>query len=176
MNWLISKYWSFSFSMSLSQEYSWLGSFGIDWFDLLAVQRTLKSLLQHHSSKASILGHSAFFMVQLSHWYTATRKAIALTIGTFVSEVMSLLFIHCSGLSQPFFQGAGVFWLCGCSPITFVLLFFTAGGLTEPTSLSSVLPCALSPPCACCFVHHSVYLQHLKLALAHSRASEHFFE
>ena len=86
------KYWSFSFSISPSNEYSGLISFGIDWFDLLAVQGTLKSLFQRHSSKASILQHSAFFMVQLSHPYMTTGKTIALTIWTFVSKVMSLLF------------------------------------------------------------------------------------
>ena len=86
------KYWGFSFSISPSNDYSQLISFRIDWLDLLAVQGTLKSLLQHHSSKASILQHSAFFMVQLSHSYMTTGKTIALTIGTFVGKVMSLLF------------------------------------------------------------------------------------
>ena len=86
------KYWSFSFSIRPSNEYSGLISFRIDWFDLLAVQETLQSLLQHHSSKASILHHSAFFMVQLSHAYMTTRETIALTIWTFVGKVMSLLF------------------------------------------------------------------------------------
>ena len=86
------KYWSFSFSISPSNEYSGLISFRIDWFDLLAVQGTLKSLLQHHSSKASILWCSAFFMVQLSHPYWTTGKTIALTRQTFVGKVMSLLF------------------------------------------------------------------------------------
>ena len=86
------KYWSFSFSISPSNEYSGLISFRIDWFDLLAVQGTLRSLLQHHSSKASTLQCSAFFMVQLSHPYMTTGKAIALSIWTFVSKVMSLLF------------------------------------------------------------------------------------
>ena len=86
------KYWSFSFSISPSNEYSRLISFRMDWLDLLAVQGTLKSLLQHHSSKASILWHSAFFMIQLSHPYMTTGKTIALTIQTFVSKVMSLLF------------------------------------------------------------------------------------
>ena len=86
------KYWSFSFSISPSNEYSRLLSFRIEWFDLLAVQGTLKSLFQHHSSKASVLQHSAFFMVQLSHPYMTTGKTIALTIWTFVSKVMSLLF------------------------------------------------------------------------------------
>ena len=86
------KYWSFSFSISLFNEYSELISFRIDWLDLLAVQEILKSLLQHHNLKASILWCSAFFMVQLSHPYLTTEKAIDLTIQTFVSKVMSLLF------------------------------------------------------------------------------------
>ena len=86
------KYWSFSFSISPSSEYSGLISFKIDWLDLLAVQGTLKSLLQHHSSKASILQRSAFFIVQLSHPYMTTGKTIALTRRTFVGKVMSLLF------------------------------------------------------------------------------------
>ena len=86
------KYWSFNFSISLSNEYSGLISFRIDWLDLLAAQETLKSLLQHHSSKASILRHSAFFIVQLSHPYMTTGKTIACTRQTFVSKVMSLLF------------------------------------------------------------------------------------
>ena len=83
---------SFSFSISPSSEYSGLISFKIDWFNLLAIQGTLKSLLQHHDSKASILQHSAFFMVQLSHPYMTTGKTIALAIWTFVGKVMSLLF------------------------------------------------------------------------------------
>ena len=90
------KYWSFSFHISPSSEYSGLISFSLDWLDLLAVQGTLKSLLQHHSwrisSKASILWLSAFFMVQLSHPYVTTGKTIALTRRTFVGKVMSLLF------------------------------------------------------------------------------------
>ena len=86
------KYWNFSFSISPSNEYSGLISFSIDWFDLLAVQETLKSLLQHHSSKTSILRHSAFFIVQISHPYMTNGKTIALTIWTFVDKVMSLLF------------------------------------------------------------------------------------
>ena len=86
------KYWSFSFSISPSNEYSGLISFRTDWFDFLADQGTLKSLLQHHSSKASILWRSVFFIVQLSHLYMITGKTIALTRWTFVSKVMSLLF------------------------------------------------------------------------------------
>ena len=86
------KYWSFSFNISPSNEYSGLISFRIDWLDLFAVQKTLKSLLQHHSSKASILWCSAFFIVQLSHLYMTTGKNIALIKWTFVGKVMSLLF------------------------------------------------------------------------------------
>ena len=86
------KYWSFSFIISPSNEYSGPISFRMDWLDLLAVQGTLKSLLQHHSSKASILWHSAFFIVQLSHPYLTTGKTIALTRQTFVGKVTSLLF------------------------------------------------------------------------------------
>ena len=92
------KDWSFSFSISHSNEYSGLISFRMDWLDLLAVQGTLKSLLQHHSSKASILLHSAFFTVQLSHLFMTTRKTVALTRQTFVAKVMSLLFNMLSGL------------------------------------------------------------------------------
>ena len=85
------KYWSFSFSIIPSKEIPGLISYGMDWLDLLAVQGTLKSLLQHHSSKASILQHSAFFTVQLSHLYMITGKTIALTRWTLVGKVMSLL-------------------------------------------------------------------------------------
>ena len=87
------KYWSFSFSISPSDKYSGLISFRMDWFDLLAVQGTLKTLLQHYSSKASILQHSAFSIVQLSHPYMTTGKTIALTIRTFVGKVVSLLYL-----------------------------------------------------------------------------------
>ena len=90
IRWL--KYWSFSFSISPPNEYSGLISFRMDWLDLLAVQRTLKSLLQHYSSKAPILQHSAFFMVQLSHPYMTIGKNTALTGWTYVYKVMSLLF------------------------------------------------------------------------------------
>ena len=86
------KYWSFSFSISPSNEYSGLISFTIDCFDLLEVQGTLNGLLQHYTSKASILRHSAFFLVQLSYLYLTTRKTIAFIRWTFVSKVMSLLF------------------------------------------------------------------------------------
>ena len=86
------KYWNFSFSISPSNEYSGLISFTIDWVDLLAVQRTVKSLLQHHSSKALILWCSGFFTIQLSHPYMTTGKNIALNRWTFINKVMSLLF------------------------------------------------------------------------------------
>ena len=86
------KYWSFSFSISPANDYSGLISFRIDWFDL-AVQGTLKKLLHHHCSKILVLQHSAFFMVQLSYLYMTTRKTIALTRGTFVDKMMSLLFL-----------------------------------------------------------------------------------
>ena len=96
------KYWSFSFNISPSSEYSALISFRMDWLDLLAVQGTLRSLFQHHSSKASILRCSAFFIVQLSHPYMTAGKTIALTRWTFVSEVMSLLFSILSTLVMAF--------------------------------------------------------------------------
>ena len=86
------KYWSFSFSISSSNEYSGLISFRMDWLDLLAVQGTPKSLLQYHSSKASVLQHSVLFIAQISHLYLTTGKTIALTRQTFVGKVMSLLF------------------------------------------------------------------------------------
>ena len=96
-------YWSFSFSISPSSEYSGLISFRMDWLDLLAVQGTLRSPLQHHSSKASILQHSAFFIVQLSHPYVTTGKTIALTRWTLVGKVMSLLLNMLSRLVITFF-------------------------------------------------------------------------
>ena len=102
-------YWSFSFSISPSNEYSGLISFRMDWLDLLAVQGTLKSLLQHCSSKPSILQCSALFIVQLSHPYMTTGKTIALTRWTFVGKVMSLLLICCLGWLLLFFQGASIF-------------------------------------------------------------------
>ena len=98
------KYWSFSFSINPSEEYSGLISFRMDWLDLLAVQGTLKSLLQHHSSKASVLQHSAFFILQLSHPYRTTGKTIALTRRTFVVKVMSLLFNMLCSLVIAFLQ------------------------------------------------------------------------
>ena len=104
------KYWSFSFNINPSNEHQGLISFRMDWLDLLAVQGTLKSLLQHHSSKASIHRHWAFFIIQLSHPYITTAKIIALTRWTFVGKVMSLLFLTCCLCwPQLFFQEASVF-------------------------------------------------------------------
>ena len=102
------KDWSFSFSISPSKEYSGLISFRIDWLDLLAVQGTLKRLLQHYNSKASISRHSAFFMVQLSQLYRTAGKTIGLTIQTFVSKVMSLLFNMLSRFIRAFYFVAAV--------------------------------------------------------------------
>ena len=110
------KYWSFSFSLSPSSEYSGPISFRIDWLDLLAVQGTLKSLLQHHSSKASVVHCSAFFIVQFSHPYMTTRKTIALTRRTFVGKVMSLLFNTLSRLVISFLPRSKrllISWLSG---------------------------------------------------------------
>ena len=107
------KYWSFSFNISPSREYSGLISFRMDWLDLLAVQGTLKSLLQHYSSKASVLWHSAFFIVQHSYPYMTTGKTIALTRWTFVDKVMSLLFITLSRLVITFLKS--IFQFHGCS-------------------------------------------------------------
>ena len=103
------KYWSFSFPIRFSNEYSGLVSFKIDWPDLFAVQGTLKSLLQHQSSKTLVLQCSAFFVVQHLYPYVTPGKTIALTIGTFVSKLMSLLFNMLSVFVKLFFQGASVF-------------------------------------------------------------------
>ena len=118
----VSKFWSFSFSISPSNEYSGLISFRVGWFALLAVQGTLKSLLQHHSSKTSILWHSAFFMVQLSHPYMTTGKTIALTRRSFVSKVMSLLFNMLSRFVIAFLsKSKGLLISCLQSPSTVIL-------------------------------------------------------
>ena len=116
------KYWSFSFSISPSNEHPGLISFRMDWLDLLAVQRTLKSLLQHHSSKASILQCSAFFTVQFSHPYMTTGKTTALTRQTFVGKVISLLFNTLSRLVIAFFPRSKhllISWLQSPSAVIF---------------------------------------------------------
>ena len=109
------KHWSFSFNISPSKEYPGLISFRMDWLDLLAVQGTLKCLLQHHSSKASILQHSAFFIIQLSHPFMTTGKTIALTRRTFVSKVMFLLFNMVSRLVMTFLPRSKCLEFHGCS-------------------------------------------------------------
>ena len=109
------KYWSFNFSISPSNEYSGLISFRMDWLDLLAVQRSLKSLLQHHSAKSSILQLSAFFMVQLSHPYLTTGKTIDLTRWTIVDKVMPLIFNMLSRFVIPFLQRSKHLLCHGCS-------------------------------------------------------------
>ena len=116
------KFWSFCFSIIPSNEYSGLICFRIDWFGLLAVQGTLKSLLQHHSSKASVLQHSAFFMVQLSHPYMTTGTTIVLTRQTFVTKVMSLLFNMLSRLVIAFLPSSKrllISWLQSPSTVIF---------------------------------------------------------
>ena len=120
------KYWSFSFNISPSNEYSGLNSFRMDWLDLLAVQGTLKSLLQHHSSKASILQRSTFFIVQLSHPYMTTGKTIALTRWTFVCKVMSLLLNMLSRLVITFLPKSKcllISWLQSLSAVILELCF-----------------------------------------------------
>ena len=116
------KYWSFSFSISPSNEYSRLISFRIDWLDLFAVQGTLRSLLQHHSSKASILRLSAFFTVQLSHPYVTTGKTIALTRWTFVGKVMSLLLNKLSRLVITFLPRSKHLLISWLQPLSALIL------------------------------------------------------
>ena len=131
------KYWSFGFNISPSNEYSGLISFRIDWFDLLAVQGTLKSLFQYHSSKASILWHSAFFIVQLSYQYMTTGITIALTRWTFVGKVMSLLFSMLSSLVITFLPRSKhilISWLQSPSAVTL-----------EPRTIKSVTVSTVSP-------------------------------
>ena len=131
------KYWSFNFSISPSNEYSGLISFRIDWFDHLVVQGILKSLLQHHSSKASVLQCSVFFIVQLSHPYMATGKTIALTRQTFVSKVMSLLFNMLSRFVTAFLPRSKhllISWLQSPSAV-----------ILEPKKIKSVTVSIVSP-------------------------------
>ena len=131
------KYWSFSFSISPSNEHSGLISFRMDWLDLLAVQGTLKNLLQHHSSKTSILQHSAFFIVQLSHSYVTTGKVIALTRRPFVGKVMSLFFNMLSSLIIGFLPRSKcllISWLQSPSAV-----------ILEPPKIKSVTVSIVSP-------------------------------
>ena len=131
------KYWSFSFNISPSNEHSGLISFRIDWLDLLAVQGTLRSLLQHHSYKTSILPHSAFFIVQLSHPYMTTGKTIVLTRWTFIGKVMSLLFKMLSRLVIAFLPRSKhvlISWLQSSSSV-----------LLEPKKIKSVTVSIISP-------------------------------
>ena len=109
------KYWSFNFSISPSSEYSGLTSLRIDWFDLLAFQGTLRNLLQHHSSKASVLQHSAFFMIQFSHPYMTSGKTVPLTRRTFVGKVMYLLFNMLSSLDIAFLPRSKCLYFHGYS-------------------------------------------------------------
>ena len=132
------KYWSFSFSISPSNEHPGLISFRIDWLDLLAVQGTLKSLLQHHSSKAAIFQRSAFFTVQLSHPYMTTGKTIALTRWSFVGKVMSLLFNVLSRLVITFLPRSKrllISWLQSPSAV-----------ILEPQKIKSDTVSTVSPP------------------------------
>ena len=131
------KYWSFSFCISPSNEYSGLISFRIDWFDLLTVQGTLKSLLQHHSSKASVLQHSAFFIVLLSHPYMTTGKTIALTRWTFAGKVVSLLFNMLSRLVTAFLPRSKRLFISWLQSPSAVIL--------EPRKIKSVTVSIVSP-------------------------------
>ena len=140
------KYWSFSFNLSPSNEHSGLISFRMDWMDLLAVQGTLKSLLQHHSSKASVLRCSVFFIVQLSHPYMTTGKTIALTRRTFVSKTMSLLFNRLSRLVITFLPRSKcplISWLQSPSAV-----------ILEPKNIKSVTVSTVSP--SICHVQHGL--------------------
>ena len=131
------KYWSFNFNISLSSEHPGLISFRMDWLDLLVVQRAFKSFLQHHSSKESILRHSVFFLVQLSHPYMATRKTIALIRWTFVENLMSLLFNMLSRLVITFLPRSKcllISWLQSPSAV-----------ILEPRKINSVNVSTVSP-------------------------------
>ena len=139
IQWL--KYWNFSFSISCSNEYSGLISFRIDWFDLHAVQGILRSLLQHHSLKTSILWHSAFFMVQLLHPYMTTGKTIALTRRTFVNKMMSLLF---NPLSRFFID-----FLSRRKSLLISWLQLPSTVILEPKKIKSVTVSIVSPSICC---------------------------
>ena len=144
------KYWSFSFSICPSNEHPGLISFRMDWLDLLAVQGTLKSLLQHHSLKASIFQHSAFFIVQLSHPYMTTGKTIALTRWTFVGKIMSLLFNMLSRLVIAFVpRGKCLLISCLQSPSAVIL---------QPRKIKPAIVSTLSPS----ICHDMMELTHWK--------------
>ena len=133
-----SKYWSFSFNISPSNEHPGLISFRMDWLDLLAVQRSVRSLLQHRSSKASVLQCSAFFIIQFSHPYMTTGKTIALTRQTFVDKVMPLLFNMLSRLVITFLPGSKrllIWWLQSSSAV-----------ILEPRKIKLATVSTLSPP------------------------------
>ena len=140
MTWLfmlVPKYWSLSFSISPSNEYSWLISFRIDWFDLLPVQGTFKRLVQHYSSRALILRCSAFFMIQFSHPYKSTGKTVGLTIWTFVGSIMHLLFNMLSRLVIAFLPRSKrllISWLQSPS-----------GVILEPKKIKSLIVSIVSP-------------------------------
>ena len=133
--------WSFSFSISPSNEYSGLISFRMDWFDLLAIQEALKSLLQHHSSKASMLRHSAFFIVQLSHLYMTTGKTTALTKWTFVGKVTSLLFNMLSRFVIAFLPRSKHLLISWLQSLSAVIL--------KPQKIKSVTVSIVSPSICC---------------------------
>jgi len=135
-----SKYWSFSFSISPSNDCSGLISFRMDWLDLLAVQGTLKSFIQHHSSNTSILWCSAFYIVQLSHPYMTTGKAIALTVWTFVGKVMSLLFNTLSRFVIVFLPRSKCLLISWLQSLSTMIL--------EPKKIKSVTVC-IFPPSVC---------------------------
>ena len=137
------KYWSFSFIISPSNEYSGLISFKMDWLDLLGVQGTLKSLLQQHSSKASVLQHSAFFIVQLSHPYMTTGKTIALTRWTFVDKEMSLVFNMLSRLVITFFPRSKLLLISWLESPPAVIL--------EPPKIKSATVSTVSPSISVCW-------------------------
>ena len=140
------KYWSFSFSISSSSEYSGLISFRIDWLDLLATQGTLKSLLQNHRSKASVLQRSAFFIVQLSHPYMTTGKTTALTRRTFIGKVMSLLFNMLSSLVITFLSRSKcllISWLH--SPSAVILELKRIKSVTVSTFSASICHAVVRP-------------------------------
>jgi len=157
------KDWSFSFSISPSSEYSGPISFRMDWLDPLAVQKTLKSLLQHHSSKASILRHSAFFIVQLSHPYMTTGKTTALTIWTFVGKLTSLLFNRLCRLVIAFLPRSKHLWISLQPPSA--VIWSTAATNTHDIRPWECVLCCVYVMCLCMFVHAHMWPGLLNKAL-----------